>query len=177
MKDDADQFNQISGTNGIMGAADTILLITKKQRSDGRAVLKITGRDVESADLVMELDLQTTYRWRVISTVEQEEADQEREAYESDPVVKTIKGLLAISPMGIELTAREFMMNMTTYADAIITERAIGQTFRRLEPELYNRDKIIHKIARTGAKGRRHIFQKKGIVYTLPLDTNGTNDT
>jgi RecA-family ATPase len=46
LADDADPFNMISGTNGIMGAADTIFLICKKTRADKEATLKMIGRDI-----------------------------------------------------------------------------------------------------------------------------------
>jgi hypothetical protein len=174
MKDDADPFNKISGTNGIMGAADTIMLITKKERSDGRAVLKITGRDVEPADLVMELDLQKTYRWHVVNTLEQEEADRERHEYENDPVIRTIKGLLAVAPMGIELTAREFSEHMPQYADTVISEREIGHAFRRLEPWLYKYDRITHRSG--NSKTRKHSFIRRGVNLNL-RDINATNAT
>ena len=41
MKDEDDPFNMISGTNGIMGAADTIWAIIKGKRSDNEATLTV----------------------------------------------------------------------------------------------------------------------------------------
>ena len=46
MKDSDDPFNEISGTNGIAGAADTSL-IWKRDRRSTEGTLEITGRDVE----------------------------------------------------------------------------------------------------------------------------------
>ena len=46
MQDNNDPFNEISGTNGIAGAADTSL-IWKRERRANYGTLEITGRDVE----------------------------------------------------------------------------------------------------------------------------------
>ena len=65
MGDDSDPFNRISGTNGIMGAVDTALVLSKQKRSDSQTTLSITGRDIESRDMVLEFSTET-YRWRVL---------------------------------------------------------------------------------------------------------------
>ena len=58
MKDD-DVFNMVSGTTGIMGAADTIMILTKDKRSETKAALHITGRDVFTDTLEVEFDRNT----------------------------------------------------------------------------------------------------------------------
>jgi hypothetical protein len=173
MKDESDPFNKISGTNGIMGAADTIMLITKKDRSDGRSVLRITGRDVESVDLVLEHDLSKTYRWHVVTTVEQEEKDKERAAYENNPVIKTIKGMLAESPLGVERTANEIKERMPEFADTLMSAHEIGHAINRLETDLYNRDKIIHKRTKSGKI--KHLFRRAGVVIKFK-DADGAEE-
>ena len=45
MTDDADVFNEVSGSTGLTGAADAIL-IAKRARNTAEAVLHVTGRDV-----------------------------------------------------------------------------------------------------------------------------------
>lgn len=45
MADDADVFNEVSGSTGITGAADAILIV-KRARNTSEAVLHLTGRDV-----------------------------------------------------------------------------------------------------------------------------------
>lgn len=42
---DDDGFNMISGTNGLMGAADGAFLFLKEKRTSNKAILEITGRD------------------------------------------------------------------------------------------------------------------------------------
>lgn len=48
-----DFLESVSGTNGIAGAADAVLVLTRS-RNTAQAVLKITGRDVEEAEHAME---------------------------------------------------------------------------------------------------------------------------
>ena len=40
-----DSFDMISGTNGLLGAADGAFVMQKEKRTDNRAVLELAGRD------------------------------------------------------------------------------------------------------------------------------------
>ncbi len=50
-----DWLNELSGSQGIAGAADTIFVLRRK-RTDSQGILHRTGRDVEETDFNMELD-------------------------------------------------------------------------------------------------------------------------
>ena len=61
-KQAADDFlATVSGTNGIAGAADTILVL-ERPRGEADGVLHVTGRDVEESDHAMSFD-QATGAW------------------------------------------------------------------------------------------------------------------
>lgn len=63
---DSDVLNEISGTNGIAGSADTLMILKKRKRSDRTAVFSCTGRDND--DIVMELELgRENCIWRAVS--------------------------------------------------------------------------------------------------------------
>lgn len=49
MADDSDVFNEVSGSTGLTGAADAIL-IAKRSRNTAEAVLHVTGRDVNEQE-------------------------------------------------------------------------------------------------------------------------------
>ena len=53
--DDSDWLNEVSGTQGIAGSADTVLSL-KRGRCQGIGVLRMTGRDIEEKELAMRLD-------------------------------------------------------------------------------------------------------------------------
>ena len=46
MKDASDPFNEVSGSRGITGAADTNIIL-KRKRDEDTATLLVSGRDVE----------------------------------------------------------------------------------------------------------------------------------
>lgn len=50
-----DWLDSVSGTQGLAGAADSVLVLTRA-RNTKQAVLKLTGRDVEEAEYALELD-------------------------------------------------------------------------------------------------------------------------
>ena len=61
-----DWLNELSGSQGIAGAADTIFSL-KRDRTDYRGILHRTGRDVEETDFNMELD---GFNWILMDEVE-----------------------------------------------------------------------------------------------------------
>jgi len=57
-----DALEEVSGTNGIAGSADGILVLTRA-RNENEAELFITGRDIEEAQLALEFNPQT-FAWQ-----------------------------------------------------------------------------------------------------------------
>ena len=51
-----DSFDMISGTNGLLGAADGAFIMHKKKRTDNTAVMDIVGRDQPDQELTIEFD-------------------------------------------------------------------------------------------------------------------------
>ena len=52
----SDSFDMISGTNGLLGAADGAFVMHKEKRTDNRAVLEMAGRDQQDQRLLLEFD-------------------------------------------------------------------------------------------------------------------------
>jgi hypothetical protein len=50
-----DYVDEVSGTFGLAGAADAIL-VARRSRQSGAAIIKVTGRDVEERELALEFD-------------------------------------------------------------------------------------------------------------------------
>lgn len=63
---DDDPLNRLSGTTGISGAADTILIFERDKRSENEAKLKCTGRGIETRELKLEMSKETC-RWELRS--------------------------------------------------------------------------------------------------------------
>jgi hypothetical protein len=61
-----DALDEVSGSNGLTGAADTILVL-RRDRTEADATLLITGRDVEEQELALRFD-PSKGAWRIIGT-------------------------------------------------------------------------------------------------------------
>ncbi len=172
MQDEGDVFNMISGSTAIMGAADTIFVISKKKRADENAELSMTGRDISQSDLVIAFS-KVDYKWVVEGTAEEVAYRKEREEYEGSPIVQAIKELVKRNPMTgwcgtiDDLKKEVFDITGKTICDS---NAAIGKTIERYEYRLHC-DSIDHKATRT-SKTRKHIFTK--ILPKMPYYYQGT---
>ena len=61
-QDKDDPFNEISGTTGLMGAADTVMLLKKVNRGTDTTFLYLTGRDIEFRAMAIEF---TNCYWHI----------------------------------------------------------------------------------------------------------------
>lgn len=155
--DDADIYNRINGSMGIMGAADTILMLSRKKRDDENTTLILTGRDVEDKELVVCFD-KTNFQWQVIGTAEEEACRKAKSEYESNPVIKTIKALIEKSPSGWCGTSSELKVKIYEMTGSLYSGSAesVGKTISKYLDRLLS-DGIEHKDTR----GKRHCFTKK----------------
>lgn len=149
-----DVFESISGSTGIMGAADTVLTITKKARFAEEATLSITGRDVNAAEYIAVLN-QCTHKWELQGTIE----DRDRQTFQENPAVKTIKELTEQGPWKGTITELADEV-LTRYPDTPLPETAAGlrSYFGKIWPLLKSQG-----VAHTVLKGRArvHKLQKK----------------
>ena len=63
LQDSDDPFNDVSGSTGIIGAADTNFILRRK-RSGNAATLLVSGRDVEYQELTLQFMGHTSVKWR-----------------------------------------------------------------------------------------------------------------
>lgn len=152
----ADIFEGVNGSQGLMGSADAVLMLTK---SGGRfaeeATLSVTGRDVDMEQYTARFD-KTTCRWELLGTVD----EQTRQSFENSPAVLTIKELTAGGKW--QGTVQELADEvLTRYPDAGLpmSPQGLGKYFNNLWPDLKYRG-IKHGIVR-GAKHRTHTLARK----------------
>ncbi len=72
-----DVLDEISGTTGITGAADTIMIL-KKERSRADAVLYATGRDAEEKEIALQFN-NLTMSWMELGNAEEYRKSKERQ--------------------------------------------------------------------------------------------------
>ena len=82
-----DKFDMISGTNGLMGAADGAFLLQKERRADNAATLDISGRDQQDQRLYLKRDEE-----RLAWELERRETEPYREP--PDPVLEAVAALV-----------------------------------------------------------------------------------
>ena len=126
---DSDYMNEISGTNGIAGSADTLMVLKKEKRNSRDAVLSCTGRDVEDRELTLKLDRDTCI-WQVISDSLEEPEDEIPE--EIPELIEFMKSIGSFSGSNSDFTAlfcdtRSFIINpsqlkksMNLYRDELL---------------------------------------------------------
>ncbi len=159
MSDDSDPFNRISGTNAIMGAADTILLITKEKRDSDEATLTITGRDIESENVIMQFN-KSTFRWEIIGNAKWIQEQRQRLEYNNNPIVVTIKSLLHEPPYTWSGTATDLLNHCRRVSGEMvaISGRELTCKVKKLVSLLLNYDGIEYSYKRNGSGGGLHTF-------------------
>jgi len=83
----SDSFDMISGTNGLLGAADGAFVMQKEKRTDNKAELEVAGRDQQDQRLWLNFNREACV-WELTKT----ETELWREP--EDPVLESVAGLM-----------------------------------------------------------------------------------
>ena len=83
----SDSFDMISGTNGLLGAADGAFVMQKEKRTDNKAVLEVAGRDQQDQKLWLNFN-----RERCVWELTKTETELWKEP--EDPLLEKIKELV-----------------------------------------------------------------------------------
>lgn len=106
-----DVFNKLNGSNGITGAADTIIIISKiKNKKEVK--FSIEGRDVEMNEKLLLFNTETC-KWEVVcSDLEARKDMTDIERYNHNPTVIAIKKLLEDKPTGVKILSSDLLMKI-----------------------------------------------------------------
>ena len=83
-----DSFDRISGTNGLLGAADGAFILEKEKRTGNTASLEVSGRDQPEQKFILKKNMERL-------TWELERVETELWKLPSDPVLEKIGALLS----------------------------------------------------------------------------------
>ena len=174
MGDDGDPFNRISGTNGLFGAADTAMVMTREKRGDANTLLSVSARDFDAEDSILTFNKQS-FRWERLGSADAIEQDAAKRAYENSPIVLTLRELLRGTPTGEWVgTMRELMAagQDMTGRNLAASPRELTGVITALDHDLFEYDHIAHRRVRNGTGGARHRFYLS-TVGSLPQTVGG----
>lgn len=159
MKDDDDPFNMVSGTNGITGAADTTMVMAKDKRNDENTILHVTGRDVETQEILLKFNKETCI-WELVSENAKQHT-QEQEFY-NDATVKFLQEFITPEKTEWSGTASELLKEMDSsgiFGDNYPAD-ATRMTLRlnKLSPQLYKIKVKYAVLERTSSKRGIHLL-------------------
>lgn len=138
-KQDADDsFDTISGTNGLLGAADGAFVLEKKKRTDNKAVLSVSGRDQQDQKLHLEFN-----RERCIWELIEEETDLFKEP--KDELLERISAIVTAESPNWKGTATELIDKLSLDLKPNVLTRKLNVSATRL----FNEYNILYESTRT----------------------------
>lgn len=153
MNDASNVFNNINGTTGIMGAADSSYVLSKDK---GKVMLSITGRDISSEEYLLSFDKDTCL-WSMEETREAETQRRLLKSFESSPVVRMLRN----AELPYKATASELQQEIKDKEGACLSLSEVSGTIQKYERLLNERLHIVHHTERTSSR-RLHVFERKG---------------
>ena len=123
-----DKFDMISGTNGLLGAADGGFLLSKEKRTSNKALLEIAGRDQQDQKLHLVRDQE-----RLLWTLEKAETELWTEP--PDPLLVAVAGLVnadcptwqgtataLVDALGVDIKPNTLTMRLNVTAGRLFNE-------------------------------------------------------
>ena len=129
-----DSFDMISGTNGLLGAADGAFIMHKKKRTDNEAVLDIVGRDQPDQELTIESDRECCV-WKF------KKAETELWKQPPNPLLEAINNFLTEDKPEWEGTATELVSQLP---DMQIQANVLSRKLNVVNSQLLNNYGIFY---------------------------------
>ena len=157
LKDATDPFNEVSGSTGITGAADTNFVL-KRSRSDESGTLLATGRDIEYQELTLKFD-NRTHLWELVERKDMEDIRREEIPKFVFQLVDFVSDVKEWQGTATELVTQ---MNETE-----VTPNVVTKMLARFSAEVFMPQGIEYKTKRTGTSR---------LIYLKKRDGNDGND-
>ena len=125
-----DKFDMISGTNGLLGAADGAFMLQKEKRTDSTAILEVSGRDQQDQRLYLTKDMDRL-TWQL------ERTETELWKPPPDPVLEAVAALVVrdtswsgtatelVTALGVDLKPNTLTMRLNVNAGRLLNEHSI----------------------------------------------------
>lgn len=151
-KDISDPFNEVTGSTGITGAADTSFIL-KRSRANETGTLLATGRDIEYQELTLKFD-NRSHLWKLVKRKDMEDIHREE-------IPKFIFRLVDYISEHKEWqgTATELITQMN---ETEITPNVVTKMLARFSSEVLQPQGIEYKTKRTGTSRLIHLKKNDG---------------
>ncbi len=161
--DPTDPFVNITGTFGIAGVADDMIVLTKEKRGDLLTKMSVTGRDVQYEEYPLIFDKDRGKWMRQGDSYElaaaKFESDAKWAAYQVGNVRKTILKLLEENGGAWSGFCKAIIDKSKEYGTPIaMTSNKLGIELTAINGFLY-RDKIAHTEISKGTAAKKHKFE------------------
>lgn len=159
-RDENDPFNNISGTNGFAGAADTNIVLLRNERMEDITNMSISGRDVIETTYSIKFNKETCL-WEFQGNAAEIENKFRRNQYETDDVVKAVKEAVALGKgtwRGTMSDLNGVALNAPDIGHLLAEPARLARHIKRLEDDLYLYDGISHTVIKNGSGGSPHVF-------------------
>ena len=169
--DPYDAYNNINGSNGILGSADTAFMITKQSRFDDGATFSVTGRDVEQMELAITFD-KHSMRWTCEGTAEEVERKTDIQRYRESRITKTIHKLLSDNGGTWSGTAEEIITASRVFGheyEIFDGAKRVGRFLKDNMDNFWFFDLILIEDTRRGNARTKTFTQKEG----KPIEWDG----
>lgn len=140
-QDSDDSFDTISGTNGLLGAADGAFIMHKVKRTDNKALLDIVGRDQSDQRLHLMFD-----RERCIWQLTEAETELWKEPI--DPVLEAIANFISVDNQEWNGSATELLEQLDT---VFLKPNALTRRLNVVADRLWNEYGIRYENSRNHA--------------------------
>lgn len=126
-----DKFDMISGTNGLLGAADGAFLLQKERRTSDTATLDVSGRDQQDQRLYLRRDADRLI-WQF------EKTETELWIAPPDPLLEAVAALVTsdkplwsgtatelVEKLGLDIKPNTLSMRLNVYAGRLMEEHSV----------------------------------------------------
>ena len=135
-------YDRISGTNGLMGAADTTWILSKKKRNSNDATLNIVGRDQPDTEIKLRRD-SIKCTWQAVETEGQLLGEL------TEPIIPVVVDIIANSPNHEwQGTATELMQKLPKELIATFRTNTLSRKLNVLREDFLRKEDIFIKIDR-----------------------------
>lgn len=154
-----DPFNEIIGSTAYFGSADCGWMLLGK-RDAARKHFYVLCRDNDFGQLEYEVEFRN-YRYEIIGTKEEITKREERETFENNPIVVTIRRLLDNEKCW-EGTMTDLKEQIETHTNCPASPKSLGTEIRKLTSLLYRYGEIrvLFPNKNGGSNGRVYKFYK-----------------